>query len=174
MKKQIVFIAIVFFFGNFTFLQAQEIEWISIEDLEAAQANEPRKVIIDVYTDWCGWCKRMDKTTFKNEELVNYLNSNYYAVKLDGEDKDIIKFRGQEFEFVASGRRGYNKIAYELLRGKMSYPSIVFLDENLDVLQAFKGFRKAEELMPIIKYLGEDLYKNMSWTDYINESKGEK
>ena len=174
MNKQIIFIVLFLLIGNFTFLQAQEIKWMSIEDLEDVQAKEPRKVIIDVYTAWCGWCKRMDKTTFKDKNLVDYVNTNYYAVKLDGEDKDILKYRGYEFKFVPNGRRGYNELAYELLRGKMSYPSIVFLDENLDVLQPFKGFRTAEELLPIIKYLGEDIYKNTSWNDYINESKGKK
>ena len=174
MIKQIIFLALFLFIGNITFLQAQEIKWMSIEDLEAAQANEPRKVIIDVYTDWCGWCKRMDKTTFKNEELVAYVNANFYAVKLDGEDKNIIKFREKEFKFVPNGRRGYNEIAYELLQGKMSYPTIVFLDENFAVLQPFKGFRTAEELMPIIKYLGEDIYKNTSWDAYLKKAKGEK
>jgi len=174
MKKQIVILVVFFFIGSFTLLQAQEINWISIEELEDAQAKEQRKVLVDVYTDWCGWCKRMDKTTFKDKNLVNYVNDNYYLVKLDGEDKDIIKYRGHEFKFVANGRRGYNEIAYELLRGKMSYPSIVFLDENLDVLQSFKGYRTSEELIPIIKYLGENIYKNTSWKEYINESKGEK
>lgn len=174
MNKYSIIIILSLLLGNTSNVLAQKINWLSIEELETAQANEPRKVMIDLYTEWCGWCKRMDKTTFKDEVLVDYVNDNYYCVKLDGEDKNLINYRGHEFKYVSKGRRGYSELAFELLRGKMSYPSIVFLDENLDILQSFKGFRTAEELVPIIKFLGEDIYKNTSWTEYMNESKGKK
>ena len=174
MNKLILILILSLFIGNSSKVLAQNINWMSIEELETAQTKEHRKVLIDVYTAWCGWCKRMDKTTFVDKDLVSYVNDNYYCVKFDGEDKNSIKYRGFEFKYVPNGRRGYNELAYELLRGKMSYPSIVFLDENLDILQPFKGFRTAEELMPILKYLGEDIYLNTSWTDYMNESKGKE
>ena len=158
---------------TFNFSNAQEIEWLSIEDVEVAINNEPRKVLIDVYTDWCGWCKKMDATTFKDKELVSYLNQNYYCVKLDGEDKDTLVFKGVEFNFVNEGRRGYHELAAGFLKGKMSYPSLVFLNEDLAVLQVMKGFRTSDELLPIITFLGDNAYKETSWTDYINETKGE-
>ena len=154
--------------------KAQKIEWMSIEEVEEAIAKEPRKVLIDVYTDWCGWCKRMDATTFREKELVNYLNENYYCVKLDGEDKSVLNYRGHEFRFVNTGRRGYNELTYELLRGKMSYPSLVILDKSLEVLQRFKGYRSSKELLPIITYLGDDVYKNTSWDDYLKAEKSKK
>ncbi|MFT4698916.1 MAG: thioredoxin-related protein [Flavobacteriaceae bacterium] len=174
MNKYSIILILSLLLGNISNVLAQNINWLSIEELETAQANEARKVLIDVYTEWCGWCKKMDKTTFKDKVLVDYVKDNFYCVKFDGEDKNLINYRGYEFKYVPNGRRGYNELAYELLRGKMSYPSIVFLDENLDILQPFKGFRTAEELLPIIKYLGEDIYKNTSWTEYMNESKGKK
>jgi len=173
MKKLGISIVFIFIFSAPQLL-AQKINWISIEDLEAVQAKESRKVVIDVYTSWCGWCKRMDATTFVDAKLVAYLNENYYCVKLDGEEKDSIKFKGKEFPFVKNGRRGYNKIAFELLSGKMSYPTLVVLDENLDILQVFKGYKSAADLLPIITFLGEDIFKDKKWEDYIKESKSEK
>ena len=106
MNKFILILILSLFIGNSSKVLAQKINWISIEELETAQANEPRKVLIDVYTAWCGWCKKMDKTTFVDKDLVNYVNDNYYCVKFDGEDKNIIKYRGFEFKYVPNGRRG--------------------------------------------------------------------
>lgn len=153
---------------------AQEIKWLTIEEVESAIKKEPRKVLIDVYTDWCGWCKKMDATTFKDKDLVAYLNQKFYCVKLDGEDKGTLTFKGEEFNFINQGRRGYNELAAGFLKGKMSYPSLVFLDEDLVVLQVMKGFRTAEELLPVLTFLGGNIYKKSNWTDYIKETKGKK
>ena len=152
----------------------QDINWINIRELEEAQAMDPRKVFIDVYTDWCGWCKKMDKDTFTNPELANYLNEKYHCVKLDGEDKEIIKFMGRNFSYIKSGRRGYNELPHELLKGRMSYPTVVVLDEEYGILQEFRGYRVAKDLMPIVRFFGEDEFKEKKWTEYINGSKSEK
>ncbi len=157
-----------------TISTAQEINWLTIEEAETANIDQPRKFLIDVYTDWCGWCKKMDASTFTDKEIVNYLNQNFYCVKLDGEDKNNLTFKGVEFNFVNQGRRGYHELAAGFLKGKMSYPSLVFLDEDLVVLQVMKGFRTAKELLPIISFFGDNSYKETNWTDYINETKGGK
>ena len=89
--------------STFTFAQ-EKINWMTIEEAEAANKKEPRKLVIDVYTDWCGWCKKMDKDTFQNEKIAKYVNENYYAVKFNAEQKDSIVFLGQTFKFVAQGK----------------------------------------------------------------------
>ncbi len=164
------------FFLVFTFLfsNAQEINWLTIEEAEKANKKEHKKILIDVYTDWCGWCKKMDASTFKDPKIIEYVNENYYCVKLDGEDKDTLTFKGVEFNFVKQGRRGYNELAAGFLKGKMTYPSLVFLDEEFVVLQVMKGFRNAGELYPILTFLGDNIYKKSNWTDYIKETKGKK
>ena len=174
MKNRYIASLLFSFFIFSTAVIAQEIEWMSLEEVEAVIDTKPKKVLIDVYTDWCGWCKKMDASTFKDNDIVEYLSNNYYCVKLDGEDKNTLTFKGVEFNFIDKGRRGYHELAAGFLQGKMTYPSLVFLNENLDVLQAMNGYRTATELLPIITFLGEDIYKNTNWTDYINESKGEK
>ncbi|MBP9152977.1 MAG: DUF255 domain-containing protein, partial [Flavobacteriales bacterium] len=68
----------------------EEIKWVSLEEADALRRTEPRKILIDVYTDWCGWCKKMDASTFKDPKVVAYINANYYAVKLDAEQKEPI------------------------------------------------------------------------------------
>lgn len=171
--KQFLYFSLLFLIST-TVSVSQEINWLTIEEAEAANNNVPKKILIDVYTDWCGWCKKMDASTFKDEEIVNYLNKNYYSIKLDGEDKNTLTFKGVEFNFIDKGRRGYHELAAGFLQGKMSYPSLVLLDEDFVVLQVFKGFRTADELLPIVIYLGDNIYQETKWVDYINESKGEK
>jgi thioredoxin-related protein len=145
------------------------INWVTIEEADKSRQTEPRKILVDVYTDWCGWCKRMDATTFSDPQLVKYVNENYYAVKLDAEQKEPITVGGKTYEYVANGRRGYNEIANELLQGKMSYPTIVFLDESMNMIQPMPGYRDAETMQPILEYLAENAYKQTPWEEWLKQ-----
>ncbi len=129
-----------------------QINWVSIEELDAKMAEEPRPVFIDVYTNWCGWCKKMDKDTFQNEKIAAYVNENFYGVKFNAERKDSITFQGRNYKFVQQGRRGYHELAAALLQGKMSYPNIVYLDKNGQYIAPVPGYRNAQDFEKFLKY----------------------
>ncbi len=120
-----------------------KIAWHKIQDLEQINKKNPKKVIIDVYTDWCKWCHVMDDKTFTNPELKEYLLSEYHLVKFNGEDKSKLQFKGKEYGFVKGGRRGYNELAATLLKGNLAYPSFVVMDENLEVVEVIRGYKDA-------------------------------
>ncbi len=143
------------------------IQWMSIEEAALKAKAEPRKIIIDVYTDWCGWCKKMDNTTFKDGVIANYINKKYYAVKLNAEQRGEINLNGNTYKYVSNGRRGYHELAASLLQGKLSYPSIVFLDENLNMIQPIAGYQRTENLDQILKFFGENAYKKQRWEAFL-------
>jgi thioredoxin-related protein len=152
---------------------AQEVQWLSWDEAAKLAETEknPKKIFIDVYTDWCGWCKKMDKDTFQNAEVAEYMSKNYYMVKLDGEGKEPIVFRGKTFKFVPSGRNGYHEFAAALMQGKMSYPTTIFLDEQMNMLSPVPGYQKPEPFLKIAKYFGDNIHKEKDWNTYDSESK---
>ena len=144
------------------------IHWLSFEQAVELQAQESnsKKIFIDVYTDWCGWCKKMDKNTFQNPEVAAYMKQHFYMVKLDGEGKEPIVFKSQTFSFVPSGRNGYHELAANLLQGQLSYPTVVYLDENMNMLSPVPGYLTPEPFLKIATYFGDDIYKTTTWEDY--------
>lgn len=152
MKSLIGFIAIFFVFSTTSFGQTNKINWISLEEAFAKIQTSPKKVIVDVYTDWCGWCKVMDQKTFTDAKVVDYVNKNYYAVKLNAESKKDIKLGETVYKFDAANRA--NQAAIALLQGKMSYPSIVYLDEKFNMIQPIPGYMEAKDFHQIITFIG--------------------
>ena len=167
MKKRLLYLLFFVFTSSLVAQNTVKINWISFE--EAIERNEtvPKKFLIDVYTKWCGWCKRLNATTFKNPVIVAYINEYYWPVKLDAERTDTVKLGDQIFvNENTDRRRGAHQLAIALLNGKMSYPSIVYLDENVELLQAVPGYYDAKGIEPIILFFGRDIYKQTSWEDF--------
>ncbi|WP_343485739.1 DUF255 domain-containing protein [Allomuricauda sp. d1] len=158
-------------FSSFSF--GQEINWLTWDEAVAMTQNEgnTKKVFVDVYTDWCGWCKKMDKDTFQNPEVAAYMQENYHMVKMDAEGKEPIEYQGKTFKFVPSGRRGYHELAAALLKGQLSYPTVVFLDEDLNMLSPVPGYQKVKPFMQIARYFGDDIYKTQDWKTYSGVGK---
>ena len=130
------------------------------------QKVEKRKIIVDLYTDWCGWCKRMDKTTFRNTVIVDYINKKYYAVKFNAEQKEDLIFDSNVFKFVSQGRRGYHEFAAALTQNHLSYPTYVFMTDDEQILQVFAGYQQAKEFEYILNYFGDDIYKTKKWGQF--------
>lgn len=151
---------------------AQEVNWLSWNEATelAASDKNPKKVFIDVYTDWCGWCKKMDKDTFQNPEVAAYMAENYYMVKFDGEGKEPIEYKGKTYKFIPSGRKGYHEFAAALMQGRLSYPTTIFLDEELNMLSPIPGYQKPEPFMEIARYFGDNIYKEKDWKAYAGEA----
>ena len=148
------------------------VKWYTWEEAIAANKIEKRKLMIDVYTGWCGWCKVMDKKTFSDKAVAAYLNNNFYPIKLDAEQKEAIQYDQHTFEYMAGqGRRGVHALAYSLLDGQLSYPSIVFMDENIQRIMISKGFKGPDEFLEELEFTASDEYKNKSFKEFQKQNK---
>ncbi len=164
-------ISLILFFTFQSSSQAQDakpntgvISWMSFEDAVALNDKAPKKIFIDVYTAWCGWCKKMDASTFKDTAVVKYIADNYYAVKLDAETRDTILFRDKIFVYKPEFKA--NELAVSLLNGKMGYPSFVVMDEKYSLLTPLSGFQSTQDLMPVLTFYGSNAYQTVKWEEY--------
>lgn len=137
--------------------QAQKINWLSFEEAIEKSKENPKKIIIDLYTDWCRWCKVMDNKTFSHPVIAKYINKHYYAVKFNAESTDPVTFKGKTFKNKQQGNSPHD-LAIALTNGELSYPTYVFMNEQHQVIQPLKGYIKAKKFEPIIHYINRELY----------------
>lgn len=158
----VILLALTGFKSDSAKIAQGEIQWLTIEQAYAKMQTAPRKVLIDVYTDWCGWCKVMDRETFKNKAVVDYINKKYYAVKLDAEQKGTITLGGKKF--TSQGRT--HELALALTNNQPSYPTTVFLDDKFQMIQPLPGYMKAREFHEVITFIGDNYHKKEAFETY--------
>lgn len=165
------------FFCSFIFYYkggAEKIKWVSFTEAVELNKKEKKKIFIDVYTDWCGWCKVMDKNTFSHPVIAKYMNEKFYSVKLNAEMKDTVVFNGNVFVNPNPKQmRSTHQLAASLLSNKLSYPTTVYLDENFSLLTQVPGYLQPTQMEPIVKYFGENSYSTIKWEDFQKTFKGE-
>ncbi|MBW7847774.1 MAG: DUF255 domain-containing protein [Bacteroidales bacterium] len=173
MKKSAIFLLFSLNMLATTQLQAQKIKWLSFEQAVEKSKKNPKKIFIDAYTDWCGWCVKMDQNTFSNAVIAAYINENFYPVKLNAERKDTVVFAGTTYiNPNPDKKRSSHQLAQMLLQGRMSYPSYVFMGDDFRVLTVVPGYYPPKDFEPILHYFGEDAYKLKDWTSFQSTFKG--
>lgn len=169
--KKIPFILVLTVLTSVTSI-AQEINWVSFQEALALQKKTPKKIMMDVHTNWCGPCKMLDKNTFHNPDVVNYVNKNYYAVKFNGEGNESINYKEKTFSNPnydparANSRNSAHQLASYLQIS--AYPTIVFFDEKGDVIAPIRGYQKPTQLELYLKMFGNDEYKNIDTQEKFN------
>lgn len=143
-----------------------KVNWMTLDEAIEKSKTEKRKIFVDVYTDWCGWCKRMDDSTFADPFVAQYLNEHYYPVKFNAEQQQDIVYKDKTYHFKRNGSRGTHELAIEWLNNRLSYPTVVFLDENLSVIQPLPGFLDPAKLEAILNYFGTNSHYTTPWDTY--------
>lgn len=176
MKKLLLLIII----ASTTVVSAQKkINWMTMDEALAAQKEEPKKIFMDVYTTWCGPCKLLDRNTFNNKKVIQFINENYYAVKFNAEGTEEINY--QDFTYTnpnyQEGRKGRNATHFFADALNLSgYPSLVFFTEAGDLIQALPGYKTPQQLEIFIKMIANDDYLKLtdmeSWEAYQKNFKG--
>ena len=140
------------------------IKWLSYDEAVKQSKKKPKKIFIDVYTDWCGWCKKMDKTTFEDAQIATYVNKKYYAVKLNAESTKTLTFQGKEMT-----ERELSSKVFKIT----GYPCTVYLDSDEKLIQPIPGYMDVPTLDKILHYIGDDHYKTKTWEQFQLSYTGE-
>ena len=167
--KRILLLLIVF---ATVFTNAQEINWVTLEEAIEFQKGTPKKIMMDAYTSWCGPCKLLDRNTFRNPDVVKYVNDNYYAVKFNAEGNKSVIYKGKTYtnpNYDAS-RANKRNTSHELSRhlGISGYPTLVFLDEKGELIAPIVGYKKPSELELYLKMFKTDEHKNLDTQEKFN------
>jgi len=133
-----------------------EVPWVSISDVESKINKKSKKVIVDVYTEWCGPCKMMDRNTFTDPAVIDVLGKKFYPVKFNAEGPEAVKFKGQDYANAnfnpntPSNRRNspHDLARFFAVRG---YPSLVIMDENLNIVEKIVGYKTPAQLLPLLE-----------------------
>lgn len=179
MSKRIIFTVLISILTLASWAQpaqpekkSAKINWITFK--EAVQLNKDgkkRKIITDVFTEWCGWCKRMDASTFNDDAIANYVNKYFWAVKLDAETKDTIVI--DNIAYVnqhPNANRSTHDLALKLLQNQMSYPSYVFINEANEAITVVPGYYNAENFMIVLRFIAENVYLTKPFAQFKAEN----
>ncbi len=178
--KKIIFTTLVFistlnlFSQATTLKEGESVKWYTIQEAEKLMKASPRPLFVDTYTDWCGWCKKMDKETFTNPVISDLLNKKFYAVKFDAEGTEKVNFLGQTF--INDGKAGKaHQLAVALLSGQLSYPTVVFLTIQSDgkyAVSPVPGFKQPKEMEVLLSFFADKAYETQKWDEYQKSFKG--
>lgn len=142
---------------------AAAIEWMSVEAVAVRLQKEKRPVLIDLYTTWCGWCKQMDKKTYSNKQVAQYLQEKFYTVKVDAETHSAITWNGRTYQFNPQYRS--NEFALYLTHGRLEFPTTIIIPPGGEP-QAIPGYMEPRELELLVKYFGEGQYGKVGFDEY--------
>jgi len=169
MKTNIIFSLITFAFLINLNAQQEPLKWYTLKEAIELNKKQPRKIMIDMYTDWCGWCKKMDAETFHHPAIAAFIRDNFYPVKFNAETHDTIEYKGKKYTNNGMGQRPPHSLAVELMNNKMSYPTIVYLDEDLNLLSSVPGYMNAADIEPVLVFFARNFYKIYPYENFKHD-----
>lgn len=157
------------FYSNPTpiLLPSKDIQWVDMNQaMEQIRKGNKKKLFFNIYKKKCGYCLKMNESTFTDPVIIDYINKNFYAIQLDLQEDSAIEFNGKTYKSTKKDGQSYHELAAHLTMGSLSAPTSVFVDEDLNVLQPLPGFKDPITFEVIMTYYGENHYTNTPWSMY--------
>jgi len=142
------------------------VKWISLEEAMTQYKNNPKPIIIDFYTNWCGWCKKMIQVTYSNPGIADYINTHFYPVAFNAETRDTIEYEGEEYINKGIGRRPTHELAIKLLNGRLSYPTTLLMNPNVEYSIMAPGYMDVKSIEPLLVYTVENIYRTTPYSKF--------
>lgn len=162
-------LVLIFILSSFG-LRSQEnnglVNWLSLKEAQEKNKTLNKPFIIDIYTDWCGWCKHMMKTTYSNPAIASYINTHFYPVKFDAETKDTIEFNGKIYKPLSPQPKTAHELAVKFLGSKLSYPSTLFVTNNYEYNLLSQGFLEEKKIEPLLVFMVENAWQTSNFEEF--------
>jgi thioredoxin-related protein len=156
---------------NFCVGQTNTVQWLTLQELEIAQIKKPKKVIIEIYSKDCEWCKKFEREVLANPIITNYINLNFYLVKAELFDKKPVIFNSKKL----LSTNGFHPITAEYLKGQVpiSLPTQIFFDEKFTILNFLKGYNTPKNFESALHYFGGNHYQKQGWNEFLKGFQGQ-
>lgn len=142
--------------------------WQSWNDVSIQEKIKKKPILIDIYTDWCVYCKVMDNTVYKNDSVINYIQQHFYSYKLNAEKNDTIVWNNTSFNY--NSKYQVHDFAVHLSKGNIAYPTTVVIDiEENSFFET--GVLKLKEMEFFLRYFIEAHPLNISKENYSKNFK---
>jgi len=155
--KKIILIGCILLIASVSY--SKEPQWKKFNEGIAEAKKSGKKILVDVYTDWCSWCKKMDASTYPDKKVSEYLAKNYVIIKLNAEGNEKISYQGQSIS-PAEFAQGM---------GVNGYPATVFLKSNGEPITMLPGYAEPDRFVHVLSFIGENHYEKKKFADYLME-----
>lgn len=152
--------------GAFAQNSSDQIAWVNWESAVQRQASNGKTILLYIYTDWCALCKRTGTECWTEPNLAEYVNANFIPVRLNAESKAPIDYRGKTYEYTREGDIGYHGFVAQLMEGRLSFPGLIFLGANQELIQSFTGYQSPAQMERLLTYYGEGHFRHTPWSTY--------